>query len=194
MTKRHALLKALAALLTACALLCAVSAQASRNLPRCAEKVTMPTQAVPQDAATKRELAQISILMASEGNFTTEKEKRATGAYRGLCEGDAITGDLTFYCSCSKCCGKWADVSPRTTADGTPLDDLADGSERVVSCNWLPFDAVIEADGTQYRVADRGGKGLSRVGRLDVYVPEGHQAALDAGRRRGVTIKVVSLP
>ena len=66
-------------------------------------------------------------------------------------------------------------------------------TEPIVGCGWLPRNSVVEVDGKQYRVADCGSDELKTPGRLDVYTPEGHQAALDAGRKK-VTIKVVSLP
>ena len=102
-------------------------------------------------------------------------------------------GDITHYCRCAKCCKKWVDVHPRKTADGTLLDEIDRTGEKVASCNWIPFDSIIKVDSTEYRIADRGGKGLDIVGRLDIYVPEGHQAALDAGRPQGVEIKIIKL-
>ena len=121
---------------------------------------------------------------------------KSTVEYRGnyFIEGMVIKGgDITHYCRCSYCCGKWANIIPRKTADGTLLDDVDRSGEKIASCNWLPFDSIVEVDGTQYRIADRGGKGLNTMGRLDVYVPEGHQAALNAGRPQGVEITIIKL-
>ena len=78
-------------------------------------------------------------------------------------------GELTFYCACEKCCEGWAHVYPRKTADGTLLEGLAQpDAEKVASCNWLPFNTLVEADGEQYRIADRGGSGLNEIGQLDI--------------------------
>ena len=107
--------------------------------------------------------------------------------YKGIAEGDVIIGELTYYCACPKCNGKWAGI----TADGTVLDQ---NTKPIASANWLPLGTVVEIGGRQYRVADRGGKSLDRIGRLDIYVPEGHQAALDAGLRQGIEIVIISLP
>jgi len=136
---------------------------------------------------------------------------KPTIEYRGnyFIEGMVIEGgDITHYCRCSYCCGKWANVNPQKTANGTRLDDIDRTGEKIASCNWLPFDSIVEVDGTQYRIDDRGGckhcegklksrtacdTGLCKVGRLDIYVPEGHQAALDAGRPQGVEITIIRL-
>ena len=51
----------------------------------------------------------------------------------------------------------------------------------IVACNWLPLGSIIDVDGVQYTVADRGGRGLSAVGRIDVFTPEGHSACIKKG-------------
>jgi hypothetical protein len=157
-----------------------------------AEHVTTSTRqnepmATAQNVAALPTVALDAPLSVSASKVASGNAKRAVGAYRGIYEGDAITGELTHYCSGSCCNGKWAGI----TADGTVLDE---NTPPVVGCNWLPFDAVVEVNGIQYRAADRGGEELSTVGRLDIYVPEGHQAALDMGRQCGVEITIVSLP
>jgi len=105
-------------------------------------------------------------------------------SYNGVTEGDVITGELTFYCRDACCNGSWAG----TTADGTVLDDAAG---LIASANWLPFGSVVAVDGVEYRIADRGGSSLDRVGRLDIYEPAGHAAALARGRVKGAQIKII---
>jgi len=111
-------------------------------------------------------------------------------SYNGIAEGDVLPGELTFYCECAKCNGKWAGL----TADGTVLADLGPEDLPVAGANWLPLQSLVEVGGTIYRIADRGGPGLNRVGRLDIYTPEGHEAALALGRVRGVEVRIVALP
>ena len=71
---------------------------------------------------------------------------------------------------------------------------LTNGMENpyCVACNWLPLGSIIEVDGVTYTVADRGGSGLSRVGRIDIYTPEGHTAAKQNGRG-SASIKIIRL-
>jgi 3D (Asp-Asp-Asp) domain-containing protein len=107
--------------------------------------------------------------------------------YKTIAEGDEISGEITHYCACEICNGKGG---AGITADGTRLDG---NTPPIVGCNWLALGAVVEVGGMVYRVADRGGKGFDDIGRLDVYVPDGHEAAQTAGRKN-VVIKVVWLP
>jgi predicted small lipoprotein YifL/3D (Asp-Asp-Asp) domain-containing protein len=112
-------------------------------------------------------------------------------SYKGIAEGDVLPGELTFYCECAKCNG--ADCAG-VTADGTALADLGPEDYSVAGANWLPLQSLVEVDGTVYRIADRGGPGLNRVGRLDIFTPEGHAAALALGRVKGMEVRVVALP
>jgi len=109
----------------------------------------------------------------------------------GITEGDVLPGELTFYCSCAKCNGQ---NCTGITADGTILDDLDPADYPVAGANWLPLQSLVEVGGTVYRIADRGGPGLDRAGRLDIYTPDGHEAALALGRVRGVEVHIVALP
>jgi 3D (Asp-Asp-Asp) domain-containing protein len=112
-------------------------------------------------------------------------------SWNGICEGDVIIGELTFYCSCEECNGSGC---AGVTADGTVLTDLDPGDYLVAGANWLPFNSLVDVDGTVYRIADRGGPGLNQVGRLDIYTTEGHEAALALGRVYDVEVRIVALP
>ena len=103
--------------------------------------------------------------------------------------GDVITSELTHYCVCRKCCGKTNGI----TASGVKIKNGMD-NPFIVSCNWLPFGTIVEIDGQEYTVSDRGGKGLSKIGRFDVFVPEGHKAALKLGRKKNVEVIIVTIP
>lgn len=105
----------------------------------------------------------------------------------GYTLGQTISGKYTHYCSCSKCCGK----SNGVTASGKKVYTGMQ-NPYYVACNWLPLGSVINVDGTNYTVVDRGGSGLSSSGRIDIYTPEGHQAAVRAGTGR-CTITIVRL-
>jgi len=206
MIKRHALTQALAALLALAGLLWGMLSletycQAERQQPLAdcdaalsllvARASSSPQQrSLPeatQAAVIFPESPQVAAVALQEGDSTIKTQERAVRLFKGISEGDAIIGELTHYCAGRCCNGKWAGI----TADGTVLDD---DTPPIVGCNWLPLGAVIEFGGQEYRVADHGGESLSTVGRLDVYTPEGHQAALDKGRLRGVEITIISLP
>jgi len=112
-------------------------------------------------------------------------------SWNGVAEGDIITGELIFYCECAECNG--ADYVG-ITADGTVLADLGPGDLPVAGANWLPLQSLVEVSGVVYRIADRGGPGLDRVGWLDIYTPEGHEVALELGRVYDVEVRIVALP
>lgn len=91
--------------------------------------------------------------------------------------GEVIKGRKTHYCACKKCNGS---SSTGTTASGIKVYNGMT-NPYIVACNWLPLGSIIDVDGVQYTVADRGGRGLSPVGRIDVFTPEGHSACIKKG-------------
>ena len=82
---------------------------------------------------------------------------------------------LTYYCSCSKCCGK----SNGITASGKKAQEGI-----TVASNSLPLGTKISIDGHVYEVQDRGGM-ASNV--IDVFVSS-HQKALNLGVKYNVPV------
>ena len=78
------------------------------------------------------------------------------------------------------------------TASGHRIQNGVDCG--TAAANWLPFGAVIEVNGVQYTVRDRGGQWLGYVGNIDIFVSDGHNAARELGRLHGIEIKIVYLP
>ncbi len=102
--------------------------------------------------------------------------KETAGSKGGYHTGQTIRGRYTHYCSCSICCGK----NDGITASGIKIyNGMA--NPYYVACNWLPLGSIIEVDGVRYTVVDRGGKGLSKPGRIDIFTPEGHAACYQKG-------------
>jgi len=174
---------ALAALLLFLAAGCACGGQSLRGA--FAEPVSEQTTAAATWAATTAAPATDDSSPATAAPAPTTAR-----SWNGISEGDVIPGELTFYCSCEICNGP---DCAGVTADGTVLADLGPGDPPVVGANWLPLQSRVEVGGMVYRVADRGGPGLNQAGRLDVYTPEGHEAALALGRVRGVEVRIVAL-
>ena len=83
---------------------------------------------------------------------------------------------ITHYCSCAKCCGKYAD------------GHFASGKkcyEGGVACNWLPFGTKLIIEGKTYTVEDRGAKSLfgtkaNPIKHLDIW-EKSHNEALCKG-------------
>ncbi len=114
-------------------------------------------------------------------------ENNGVEKHNGIAVGSVISGSYTHYCACEICCGK----SNGITASGKKLTNGMD-NPYYVACNWLPLGSIIEVSGVTYTVVDRGGSGLSRTGRIDIYTPEGHDAAKKNGRG-SASIKILRL-
>lgn len=94
----------------------------------------------------------------------------------GYSVGQKLTGRYTHYCACKSCTGSGRGV----TASGKKVyNGMSD--PHYIACNWLPFGSVVSVDGVNYTVVDRGGSGLSSVGRIDIFTPEGHSACYKYG-------------
>lgn len=86
---------------------------------------------------------------------------------------------LTYYCSCSKCCGK----SDGITASGKKAQEGI-----TVASNSIPLGTKISINGHVYEVQDRGGM-ASNV--IDVFVSS-HQKALNLGVKYNVPVYKVN--
>ena len=94
-----------------------------------------------------------------------------------------VEAEVTAYCPCSRCCGKWADG---ITASGTAIKDTEGAF--VAAPKGIPYQTLVQvlgyAGGRPVKVLDRGGAIHARDGRLrlDVFFPS-HRKALEWGRR-----------
>ncbi len=108
-------------------------------------------------------------------NVSTAVASNGVSSKNGYYVGQQISGRYTHYCACSRCCGK----SDGITASGIKVyNGMAD--PYYVACNWLPLGSIINVNGQNYTVVDRGGSGLSRTGRIDIFAGN-HQTALNKG-------------
>ena len=85
--------------------------------------------------------------------------------------------DITAYCSCRVCCGKWHAF--KKTANGkTPR-----ANHTIAASRSIPFGSLVVIEGLKgtYVVEDRLATKYDH--RIDVYF-ESHQAALEFGKRR----------
>ena len=106
----------------------------------------------------------------------TSVSSNGVESYNGYTVGQTISGKYTYYCACTTCCGSSSGV----TASGKKVYNGMD-NPYYVACNWLPLGSVIQIDGVNYTVVDRGGSSLSTEGRVDIFTPDGHSAALKGG-------------
>lgn len=118
---------------------------------------------------------------------TGEVKGNGVQSKNGYSVGQTISGKYTHYCSCARCCGKSNGITASGKRVYTGMPD-----PHYIACNWLPMGSVVNVKGVNYTVVDRGGGGLSRRGRIDIYTPAGHKAALKGGTGR-CTITIVRL-
>ena len=90
---------------------------------------------------------------------------------------------LTAYCSCEKCCGKWAlnrpkDESGKDIVYGSTGEVLIAGTSIAVDPSVIPYGSQVEINGHTYTAHDTGG--AIKGNRIDVYF-DSHQAALNFG-------------
>ena len=90
---------------------------------------------------------------------------------------------LTAYCSCKKCCGKWADNRPvdkngNEIVCGAIGERLKEGYSIAVDPTVIPYRTEVMINGHIYKAQDCGD--AIKGNRIDVYF-ENHQDALKFG-------------
>lgn len=104
-----------------------------------------------------------------------EVKSNGVSSSKGYKVGQVIKGRYTHYCACGKCgTGTGKTASGKRVSNGMK-------NPYYIACNWLPMGSIVNIDGTNYTVVDRGGSGLSREGRVDIFTPEGHKACYRYG-------------
>ncbi|MCL2816742.1 MAG: hypothetical protein FWD23_19250, partial [Oscillospiraceae bacterium] len=107
---------------------------------------------------------------------------------RVIREGDIIIGEATHYAVCCEC----DEPNSKLTASESVIQNGVQCF--TATCNWLPFGTIIEVNGVQYTIRDRGGRWFNTIGNIDIFVPEGQETALRIGRLKNIEIKIVHLP
>lgn len=117
---------------------------------------------------------------------TSTVKSNGVTSKNGYTVGQTIQGKYTHYCACGTCgSGTGVTASGKKVYNGMP-------NPYYIACNWLPLGSVVSVDGVNYTVVDRGGSGLSKTGRIDIFTPEGHAACYKYGTG-SCTIKIIRL-
>ena len=82
---------------------------------------------------------------------------------------------ITAYCSCSKCCGSWANNRPNGVVVGSTGEELIADYSIAVDPKVIPYGSIVEINGKEYKAMDCGG--AIKGNRIDIYM-NSHQDAL----------------
>lgn len=144
-------------------------------------------QKVVKQKVIKKAEAKIVKVGTKQPAVSENYEPNGVESKGGYKIGQVINGRYTHYCACATCNGN----SNGITSSGRRISNGM-ANPHYIACNWLPLGSVINVDGTNYTVVDRGGSGLSATGRIDIFTPEGHAACYRYGTG-SCTIKIVRL-
>lgn len=85
---------------------------------------------------------------------------------------------LTAYCSCEKCCGKWAENRPEGKVIGASGKELIPGYSIAVDPTVISYGTIVIINEHEYEAMDCGG--AIKDNRIDVYF-DNHTDALEFG-------------
>ncbi|MDE6470569.1 MAG: G5 domain-containing protein [Eubacterium sp.] len=155
------------------------------------DKVSYEIKYVNGEETERTEISRVTVKEAVDkvvkvGTNEPDVEPNGVTSQNGYTIGQTISGRYTHYCACGICgSGTGVTASGRRVYNG--MED-----PYYIACNWLPMGSVVNVDGTNYTVVDRGGSGLSSSGRIDIFTPEGHSACFKYGTG-SCTIEIVRL-
>lgn len=138
------------------------------------KKITQETEFSEVDSiAEKTETVETEIvILEEEPEEVVSDEKISLGKFK-----------LTAYCSCEKCCGKWAlnrpkDENGKDIVYGSTGNILVAGTSIAVDPSVIPYGSQVEINGHTYTAHDTGG--AIKGNRIDVYF-DSHQEARNFG-------------
>ena len=85
---------------------------------------------------------------------------------------------VSSYCSCEKCCGKWANTRPNGIVYGASGEELVPYHSIAVDTDIIPYGKSVFINDVEYVAHDCGG--AIKGNRIDIYM-DSHEEALEFG-------------
>lgn len=129
----------------------------------------------------------------TEVEFVHQVEKQPETATEAVTEPQLIslgTFTVTAYCSCEKCCGKWANNRPDGIVYGSSGEELVADYSIAVDVDLIPYGETIIINDREYIAHDCGGAIQGK--KIDIYM-ESHGKALQWGVQNIEIFKVVNV-
>lgn len=95
---------------------------------------------------------------------------------------------LTAYCSCSECCGIWAECRPNGVVYGASGEELAPNHSVAVDTSVIPYGTVLLINGIEYVAQDCGGGVIGN--HIDIYFDDHEEAVIFGEQYAEVFIEV----
>ncbi len=136
----------------------------------------MPTNATEREIQTET-FTEVEIIhqVAKQPETATEAVTEAITEPQLISMG---TFTVTAYCSCEKCCGKWANNRPDGIVYGAAGEKLIADYSIAVDVDLIPYGETIIINDREYIAHDCGGAIQGK--RIDIYM-ESHEKALQWG-------------
>lgn len=127
------------------------------------------TTEIELETETETEIVELAtqVEVETETETKTEPQMISMGVFK-----------VTAYCSCEKCCGKWANNRPNGVVYGASGEQLIADYSIAVDVDLIPYGETILINGREYVAHDCGSAIYDN--RIDIYMSS-HERALQWG-------------
>lgn len=125
------------------------------------------TTEIELETETETEIVELATQIEVETEIETEPQMISMGVFK-----------VTAYCSCEKCCGKWANNRPNGVVYGASGEQLIADYSIAVDVDLIPYGETILINGREYVAHDCGSAIYDN--RIDIYMSS-HEKALQWG-------------
>lgn len=105
--------------------------------------------------------------------------------------GTLIKAEITAYCACKRCNGKYSSGHSTETAQGIVLRNEPEYANKYCAATSAVGDLgdILIIDGVRYEIVDRMGRKHGKA--IDIFVPNHRTCYEECGRRRNYEVEVI---